>query len=155
MDETDDKEKEWEEIGQKIGKDRVTVTNKLRLLKLDERVKKLLQDGYLMEGHGIQIASLPIEYQYKTANSSVKNAWSIRKLQKEVRALKSDKINKSKIKKYKVPDIMRVQNKLSDYLGTNVEIKHKNTGAGQLIINYPDADVFEGILEKCGYTENE
>lgn len=144
-----------EEIGQKIGKDRVTITNKLRLLKLDERVRKLLQDGYLMEGHGIQIASLPVEHQYKIASSSVKNVWSIRKLQKEVRAIKSGKTPGNSIKKFADPDIMRVQNKLSDYLGTNVEIRHKTTGAGQLIISYPDVEILEGILEKCGYAENE
>jgi len=139
-----------EEIGQKIGKDRVTITNKLRLLKLDERVRKLLQNGYLMEGHGIQLTSLPMEYQYKIASASVKNAWSIRKLQKEVRALKNGKIDKSNTKKYNDPDIMRTQNKLSDYLGTKVEIKHKKAGAGQIIIDYANPDVFDGLLEKWG-----
>lgn len=143
-----------EEIGQKIGKDRVTITNKLRLLKLDERVKKLLQDGYLMEGHGIQLISLPIDHQYRIASLSVKNGWSIRKLQKEVRALKAENVDKAKSKKYEDPDIIRLQNKLSGYLGTNVEIRHRTTGAGQLVINYPDPEVLEGILEKCGYTES-
>jgi len=138
-----------EEIGKKIGKDRVTVTNKLRLLKLDEKIKKLLSDGYLMEGHGIQLASLPIEHQYRIASASAKNAWSFRKLQKEIRALKGGKINKSNIKKHNDPDIMRIQNKFSDHLGTKVEIRHKKNGAGQVIIDYANPDVFEGILDKC------
>jgi ParB family chromosome partitioning protein len=144
-----------EEIGQKIGKDRVTITNKLRLLKLDERVKKLLQDGYLMEGHGIQLTSLPMEHQYKIASLSVKNNWSIRRLQKAVRDLKSGVFDKPKSKKYEDPDVLRIQNKLSSYLGTKTEIRHKNTGAGQIIIDYPSVEVFEGLLDKLYIQERE
>ena len=108
-----------------------------------------------MEGHGIQLASLPMEHQFKIASASVKNVWSIRRLQREVRALKSGKINELNTKKHDDPDIMRVQNRLSDHLGTRVVIKHGKGGAGKLIINYSDVEVLDGILDKCGFREDE
>jgi len=61
-------------------------------------------------------------------------------------------IEQSSLEKYKDPDIMRVQQGFSDYLGAKVEIKHGKSGS-EIIIDCTSTNIFAGILEKCGYIE--
>jgi len=148
-----------EEIGHKIGKDRVTVTNKLRLLKLTSRVKEMLSNGYLAEGFGLQLISLPENNQYPMAQSCHKNNWSIRRLQKEIKSFKEQSEGNSKatvaaeLRKSKNgnADINRLQRKLSENFGTSVAIKHnEKSRSGKVIIEYSSPDILDGLLEKWG-----
>jgi ParB family transcriptional regulator, chromosome partitioning protein len=139
-----------EEIGHKIGKDRVTVTNKLRLLKLNSKVKKMLSDCQLAESFGLQLASLSENEQYPIAQLCYKNSWSIRKLQKEIRNFKANSEGNDQNKKANYDaDIIRLQQKLSDNLGTTVTLQHnEKTKSGKVIIIYDSTDILDGLLEK-------
>lgn len=142
-----------EEIGRKIGKDRVTVTNKLRLLKLNTKVKEMLSNDQLKEGFGLQLVSLSEEEQYSMAQLCSQNDWSIRKLQKAIKKLKSIE-NYSRVNESADVNITRLENQLSEQFGTRVKIQHdSHQKTGEIIIRYDSLEIFDGLLDKWGILE--
>jgi ParB family chromosome partitioning protein len=138
-----------EEIGHKIGKDRVTVTNKIRLLKLDPKIKEMMLNGQLTESFGLQLVSLTGEEQCLLAQQCCQNEWSIRKLQKEIKKLQ--RINTPSRNVPTDANISRLENRLSELLGTRVRIRHdSNQKNGEIIIGYANLDILDGLLDKWG-----
>ena len=81
-----------EEIAKKIGKDRTTVANFIRLLKLPEQIQESLKRGEITMGHARALINLPSrKLQVEIWNKIIKQGWSVRKVEKEVRDLLKDK----------------------------------------------------------------
>jgi ParB family chromosome partitioning protein len=76
-----------DEVAAAVGKSRTSITNVLRLLKLDPRVQELLIHGKLSEGHGKILAGLPISAQFQLAELSIQKGWSVRKIEAEAKKL--------------------------------------------------------------------
>ncbi len=143
-----------EEVAAIVGKSRVQVTNCLRLLRLDERIQQWLITGVLSEGHGKTLASLTQSSQFELARCCVEQAWSVRRLEQEV---KSHQISE---KKFPSPqssgnaDLMRLERVISDQLGAKVKVTTDNaTKGGWLNIQFYDNDTLAGLLEKIGIKE--
>src|SRR6185312_1179687 len=76
-----------EEVAAAVGKSRTSITNVLRLLKLDERVQALIISDRLSEGHGKILAGVPTLHQYALAEQSIQKNWSVRKIEAEAKKL--------------------------------------------------------------------
>ncbi len=136
-----------EEIAEAVGKSRTSVTNSLRLLKLNPDVKALLEQGHLDMGHARALLALEGFQQSGAANIIVNRALSVRETEKLIQHWQSE--NKSSANRPAMdPDVARLQHHLSDKLGATVTIRHGAKGKGKLIIHYNSADELEGILDR-------
>lgn len=136
-----------QEVAQAVGKSRTTVTNLLRLIALDEDVKKLLEHGDLEMGHARALLSLSPDQQREIARQIVGKGLTVRQAEALVRKIQEEK-NKGTIgaKPAVSADIKRLQTELSETLGAGVSIQHGAKGKGKLVISYNNLDELDGIL---------
>ena len=135
-------------IAEAVGRSRAAVSNLLRLRELDEEVKRFIESGDLEMGHARALAGLTQELQRKAARQIIANALSVRSTEALVRSLREGDSDKPKSSKTGTPDpdIKRLQDSLSEQLGTQVAIRHQKSGRGILTINYGSLDELDGIL---------
>ena len=132
-----------EEMAKSVGRSRTAVTNLLRLLGLSHGAKQLLEHGKIEMGHARALLGLPIEQQDYAAAEVYAKKLSVRQTEALVKTYSNPK-NKT-AKKNKSNDIKRLEETLSEQLGTNVLVEDKN-GKGRLIIEYKSLDILDGIL---------
>ena len=132
-------------VAQKIGKDRSTVSNALRLLKLSESVLELIENGELSEGHGraLLMASTPA-LREKLAREAVAKAWSVRETERRAREAGTKPDAKPKNANLKDLEI-----RLSKSLGSRVTLSD-NEGKGSVHIAYASLDELDRIVGKLG-----
>lgn len=137
-----------EEAASRVGKSRVYVTNFLRLLKLDERVQKLVDDGLLSMGHGRVLAGLSAAAQMPLAAETLKHRWSVRALEAAARRTTTRAVTKTSTNHWK-----QLELSLTEQLGNTVEIEFDDQRKrGQLRVSFHSLDEFEGLLERLGIT---
>lgn len=130
-----------------VGKSRVTVTNLLRLLGLNDEVKHMVQCSELEMGHARALLSLDLGKQLSAAKTIVAKSLSVRSAETLVQNLLQDVHNaNAKIQKQLDPNISNLQLQLRDKLGAEIHIKHAQNGKGKLIIQYNSLDELDGIL---------
>ena len=147
-----------EELAKKLGRDRSTIANMLRLLQLPSALKNDLETGRITAGHARSILSLPNEgLQLEIRKSLLRNSWSVRETERQVR-IKLDYLSKFSLRDgtknsdsnaYSSDEEIQLQHledKLRLHLGTNVGIKFKN-GKGQIKIDYNSLDEFERLYD--------
>ena len=147
-----------EELANKLGRDRSTIANMLRLLQLPSALKNDLETGRITAGHARSILSLPNEgLQLEIRKSLLRNSWSVRETERQVR-IKLDYLSKFSLRDgtknsgsnaYSSDEEIQLQHledQLRLRLGTNVGIKFKN-GKGQIKIDYNSLDEFERLYE--------
>jgi ParB family chromosome partitioning protein len=137
-----------EELAEKVGKERATVANYMRLLNLSEPVKNLLKAGRMGMGHARALLSLTDKTaQESAANKVVELDMSVRETEKLCR----DFSEKPVVKKYdkpsaKDPNIAALEEELVRGLGTRVSIRHKGK-SGRIEIEYYSLDELDRLLE--------
>ncbi|CUS76437.1 chromosome partitioning protein, ParB family [Candidatus Kryptonium thompsonii] len=140
-----------EEIAKKIGKDRTTVANFIRLLKLPEQIQESLKRGEITMGHARALINLPSrKLQVEIWNKIIKQGWSVRKVEKEVRDLLKDKDLEEKSPKKKSHSsagLRDIESKLKKIFGTQVRIKQTGNSKGEIVIEFYSNDDFERLLE--------
>ncbi|AKH68111.1 ParB-like partition protein [Spongiibacter sp. IMCC21906] len=134
------------EIARLVGKSRTTITNLLRLTGLREEVQKLLENGDIEMGHARALLGLPPEQQSSAANTVVSRGLSVRQTEALVRKLVEEKSADQTKPAEKDPDILKLQEELSERVGSPVAIQHGNKGRGKLVIQYSSLDELDGIL---------
>ena len=135
-------------VAETVGRSRPTVTNLLRLLELDNNVKKMLEGRKLDMGHARALLPLTLAQQSEVASKIVKQGLSVRATENLVKQyLAGYKKNNSK-NSPKDPNISRLENDLSQRLAAKVSIAHQSTGRGKLQINYNSLAELEGILKR-------
>ncbi|RMD86933.1 MAG: ParB/RepB/Spo0J family partition protein [Calditrichaeota bacterium] len=138
-----------EEVAKKVGKDRTTITNFLRLLKLPEIIQKSLINGEITAGHARALLSVPDQSdQIALWKKIVKNKYSVRQVESIVRKLAQPQKTRKDKKEKLNPFIQMAEDKLRRILGTQVHIHLKSKGkGGKIDIEfYSDADL-ERILD--------
>lgn len=134
-----------EEVAQKVGKERSTVTNFLRLLKLPVKIKDGLRKGVISMGHARAIINLPSERdQLKLYERILSAGISVRKVEQIARARKP---SAGASKRARSADIQHVEDKLRQILGTKVTIRPKPAGKGEIVIEYYSLDDLDRILD--------
>ncbi|MCQ4286414.1 ParB/RepB/Spo0J family partition protein [Pseudomonas stutzeri] len=134
-----------QQVADAVGKSRVTISNLLRLISLPEEIKTLLSHGDLEMGHARALLGLPVEQQVEGARHVVARGLTVRQTEALVRQwLNGSKDTKAEPKSD--PDIVRLEQRLAERLGSPVQIKHGEKGKGQLVIRYNSLDELQGVL---------
>ncbi len=136
-----------EEIAATVGKSRVSITNSLRLLKLDMRIREYLVSGQLSEGHGKILAGIALDQQFPLAERCVNLHWSVRKLEAEAKKLQPV----SQDSKYSDPNIRGLETALSEHIGNRVQIECEDRGGGYVRIRFNNIDELEGHFSRLGF----
>jgi ParB family chromosome partitioning protein len=132
-----------QEAADAVGRSRSAVSNLLRLLELSKEVRELVDDRHLEMGHARALLALPEERQAQAAREVVRRQLSVR----ETEALVKRMLQPPKQKSRPVdPDILRLQEDLTEKLCARVRIQHGARGKGRLVISYNSADELEGII---------
>ena len=136
------------EIARLVGKSRTTITNLLRLTGLREEVQKLLENGDIEMGHARALLGLPPESQSAAASTVVSRGLSVRQTEALVRRLVEEKSTglSKKAPTAVDPDIRKLQEELSERIGSPVAIQQGGKGKGKLVIQYSSLDELDGIL---------
>jgi len=137
-----------EELSQRVGKKRSTVTNYLRLLKLDPIVQTGMRDGFLSMGHGRALINIEnTEEQLSIYEKIVKNNLSVRQTEQLVQKLKvSDSTPEPSAINPETPKKIEegVQH-IAKFIGNKVELKWNGKGKGKLVIPFTSEAEFEKI----------
>ena len=138
-----------EEIANRVSKNRATITNSMRLLKLDVRVQDMLADGKISSGHARALLGLEEgERQYQVAVKIIEEKLSVRDVEKLVKMMNRPPKEK---KPEKGPDIdliyRQVEDKLKSIMGTKVVINQKDKNKGRIEIEYYSQEELERLIE--------
>ena len=139
-----------ETIAAKVGKERSTVANALRLLKLPDEVAVLIEDGQLSEGHGRALLAAPsVSIMKKLARSAVSKGWSVREAERQARrAARGDGSPTSKKPSAKSANVRDLEQRLSRALGSTTTIHESGKERGQIRINYASFDELDRLIDK-------
>lgn len=136
-----------EALSQRVGKDRATVANYLRILKLTDEIKALVNDGSLSMGHAKALLAVEVKQkQIEAAREIIKHGLSVREAEALCKKLSGPAQPKAKKKKDKLPEVSDLETRLSQALGTKVRIFHKDK-RGKIEIEYYSLDELDRILE--------
>ncbi len=140
-----------EEVARRVGKDRSTVANSLRLLRLPAAVRDNVLEGQLSMGHARALLSLENEEDLLEArNEVIQRKYSVRDTEALVKKIKSfGALPKAKPKKEPDPEILHLSGELTKALGTQVRIQPKGKG-GKIEITYYNADDLDRLLQVLG-----
>ena len=148
-----------EEIGRHVGRDRSTVANALRLLALPEAVLSLVANGALSAGHGRALLALPsADAQARVAQQAVAEGWSVREMERHVRRARSARPGgRTSTRKKRTgtddPFVRRAELGLERGFGTQVRIRTRSGGAGEVIVRFHDTDDFLRLVALMGGAE--
>jgi ParB family chromosome partitioning protein len=142
-----------EQLAQRVGKDRATVANALRLLKLPDKVRNLVVSGELQMGHARALLGLEAEAAIeRAAGRVVQKQLSVRQTEELVRRERGDGKGKAKPAAAEAPaatpSTRDLEQQLERTLGTKVRLAQKTGQAGKIEIDYHSLDQLDSILEK-------
>ena len=144
-----------EEVAEKVGKKRSTVTNSLRLLQLPDQMKDDIISGVLTAGHARAILSLvnPND-RMLLRDKIIEKELSVREAEEEAQALnEGKKVKVKRAPKARDPYIQGVEDKLLEAFGTKVEVKG-NLKKGKLVIPYASQSDLERLYRLLGKSED-
>lgn len=139
-----------ETIATKVGKERSTVANALRLLKLPKDVIELVEDGELSEGHGRALLAAPnVSSMKKLARTAVSKGWSVREAERQARRLaRGDGDGAAPKKPGKSTNVRDLESRLSRALGSSTKLHETAKERGQIRISYSSFDELDRLIEK-------
>lgn len=148
------------EIARLVGRNRSTIANLLRLLKLPAEVKTLVQEGKLSEGHARAVAAVTDEAEaVRLANQAVEQGWSVRETEAQARGETppastaapgngaSTRSRTRSPQKMATGDVRRVEDALRKRLGTDIRVTSRRRGRGFISISYYSNDDLARVLE--------
>lgn len=141
-----------DEVAERVSKSRVAITNSLRLLKLDERVRNMVIEDKIKSGHARALLAINDgEKQYQVAVQVFDNKLSVRETEKLVKKILNDQLKpEKKMTEQEEQNQLVYKNfeeKLKSVMGTKVNISHKGKGKGKIEIEYYSPDEFDRIVE--------
>lgn len=144
-----------DEVAERVSKSRTTVTNSMRLLKLNEKVQQMVVDEMLTTGHARALLAIEDQdMQFTVAQKIFDEKLSVRETEKLIKKiLKGDIVTNDKLKedneeKKQLKAVYHeLEEKMKQALGTKVIINFKDKNKGKIEIEYYDSDQFEHLLE--------
>ncbi len=137
-----------EELGDRVGKNRTTVNNYLRLLKLPPDIQIALRDGKISMGHARAIINIEnIDLQLNIFKKILTEDLSVRKVEELVRGIGGKKEVETKKTTSIDPEILKIQTKLTSHFGTKILIKADDQNKGEIKIPFVSSDELNRILE--------
>mgnify|MGYP001181506388 FL=1 len=133
-----------DDLGKKVSKNRSTVANYLRLLKLPLEVQKALRDDKISMGHARALLALPTEKEIiNTLEEILADNLSVRAVENKRKESQQKSNSPVALTRYE----LRMQNNIAYQLNSKVSIKKKNSGKGQIVISFNNQDDLNRILD--------
>lgn len=143
-----------DQLARTIGRSRSATSNTLRLLNLASPVQQLLMENAIDMGHARALLPLEAADQILAANLIIAKGLSVRQAEQLVAKglhTVSSKTENSGAGVHQ--DVLRMQERLADRLGSKVGLKANKKGTGQLTLHFHDWDQFHGLLDKMGLAD--
>lgn len=135
------------DVARLVGRDRSTVANAIRLLKLPPEVTDMVDRGRLSEGHGRALLALTDRSQItRLAQHAADQGWSVRDLEAKVRGSRPAVTRKEPVREL-APAHRRVEEALRKRLGTDVRVTARRRGRGTIAVSYYNEDDLARVLE--------
>ncbi len=140
-----------EQVAERMGKDRTTVTNYIRLLKLPPDIQLAVRSGEISMGHARALINVDtIDKQLYVFHHIKQKGLSVRQTESLVRQLyKSSPVNKS-VKNALPQAFQRIEDNLASQFGTRIKLHHSKKGNGSILIEYYSLEQFNQILKHLG-----
>jgi ParB family chromosome partitioning protein len=139
-----------DDIAKRVGKDRSTITNFIRLLKLPVKIQDGLRKDKISMGHARALIALPNErIQLRLYEKIIDGGLSVRKVEDIVRATQQPKKKPGQHKENNggSASIQSLEERLRQALGTRVKVKTKGSGRGEIIVEYYSLDDFDRLMD--------
>lgn len=135
------------DVSKIMSKDRATVTNTLRLLKLSEKIQDMIEKKLLTSGHARAILSVNDELQENFADEIIKKQFSVRKAEEEAQNYNS-KVTKQKNNKKIIETsyIKNTEKEISKIFGNKIKIKEKKYASGEVSIQFKNQNDLDEII---------
>ena len=138
-----------DEIGQRVGKDRSTVSNSIRFNNLPQEVQALMQAGSLSAGHGRALLSIATpKQQIELAAATAAHGWSVRDLEDRIKRSGAPRAARSR----KTPrrafsaELMAMEDELMRVIGAKVRLTRRRGGSGSISIEYHSEEELDRIV---------
>ncbi len=144
-----------EEVAHRVGKDRTTVVNSLRLLRLPPEIREDLREGLLTPGHARALLSLDNEEQILRLRKEIlANGLSVRRAEERAKELLGGVIRPQKPRgesgRERLPEIVDLENRLTETMGTRVRLRTTHPTRGRLEITYNSLEDLDRICALLG-----
>lgn len=140
-----------EQVAERMGKERSTVSNYIRLLKLPPDIQLAVRNGGVSMGHARALINVDtVDKQLYIFNEIKERGLSVRQTEDLVRQLykNADKAVKSSVKSPLPPAYKRIEDNLASHYGTRVKLSHSKNGFGSISIEYYSLQELNKILEQ-------
>ena len=142
-----------EQLSERVGKNRATISNFIRLLKLAPEVQVIIRDGQISMGHARALISIEdAQAQITITNNIINNDLSVRETEEIVRNLNKQPENKSAKNNELSEPLKASKNKLAYILGTKVDLNRNEKGKGSIVISFKNDKELSRILILLGET---
>lgn len=140
-----------EQVAERMGKDRTTVTNYIRLLKLPPDIQLAVRTGALSMGHARALINVDtIDKQLYVYHQVKQKELSVRQTEALVRQLYKSAPVKTAVKGGLPQAFQRIEDNLASQFGTKVKVNHSKKGNGSILIEYYSLEQFNQILKTLG-----
>jgi len=141
-----------EQMSERVSKNRSTITNSLRLLKLEPDIKKSIKEGKVSTGHAkILVGIDDLAFRISLHQTILKEQISVRALEELAKNYAEQKLNKnSKTQKPEVETNIHYKaavQQFNSFFGSKVNFKRKSDGSGNITINFKSEEDFQRLLE--------
>ena len=157
---TADFELTHQQLADRVGLDRATVTNLLRLSELDPNTADFVRRGAISQSHGKALLALEnLRLRTEFANRVVSEGWSVRELERRVQhalaAKPSSPATASRPESepgQRTANVADLERRLGEHLGTKVSLQlGRKKGSGRLIVDFYTLDQFDGLMSRFGF----
>jgi len=136
-----------EQVAERVGKSRVSVTNTLRLLRLPAAVKQALLDGTIREGHARTLLALPTkEAQVAALKTVITKGLSVRQTEELVRRLMAEPAPPKQAEPAS-PEVQALEEDFRETLGTKVSLFRNRKGRGRLVIHFFSEEELQALYD--------
>jgi len=137
-----------EEVARRVGKDRSTISNQLRLLKLPKKIQDMISDGFIDGGHARALLALPDEAaQIEAAEKVVNQLLTVREAEELVRAIAPRRLAKAAVPVARDPNVEAAEERLTKSFATKVRIvRGKKKGSGSIVIEFYSEDELDRLF---------
>ncbi len=138
-----------EEVATRMGMDRSTVSNYIRMLKLPPDIVVAVRNGSLSMGHARALINAgEVDKQLYVYNTILSKKLSVRQTEDLVKQLYKPSKGKTDVKQKPTGQFTKIQDQLTSFFGTKVKLEHQKTGKGKISLEYYSLEELNGLLEK-------
>jgi len=143
-----------EKVAERMGKERSTVTNYIRLLKLPPAIVVAVRNGTISMGHARALINVDVvDKQLRLFKEIIDKGLSVRQAENLVRTIYNEKKAPAKVEKTTLPPIFRkIEDTICSHFGTKAKLVHQKKGHGQIVLEYYSVEELNALLEKMKIT---